>query len=322
MSNRAWTLFLIIAVVWGFPYLLIKVAVAGFSPISVVFIRTAIAALLLVPLTAWRGELLPAVRRWPTLLAFTAVEIAVPWVLLSDAETHLSSSLSALLVAALPMVGALLVLVIGGDERLDARRWLGLFIGFTGVAVLVGFDVGRSDLLAAGEIALVTICYAVGPLIIARSMGGLAGAGVVAAAFTLVAVIYAWPAAAELVRATPPGSAIAAVTVLGLVCTAFGFPVFFALIREAGPVRATVVAYVNPAVAVLAGVLVLGEPFAASTAAGFALVIAGSFVSTRRRAPEAEADVALDADAGVIAARAPNGGIAAQSHAGVERVAR
>ncbi|MBV8529539.1 MAG: DMT family transporter, partial [Candidatus Dormibacteraeota bacterium] len=118
MSRRGWLLFLTVGLVWGFPYLLIKEAVAGFSPLTVVFIRTAIGALLLVPLTAWRGELLPVLRRWPTLLVFTAVEIAVPWVLLSDAETHLSSSLSGLLVAAVPLVGALLVVVAGGDERL------------------------------------------------------------------------------------------------------------------------------------------------------------------------------------------------------------
>ena len=299
MSRRGWTLFLTIGLVWGLPYLLIKEAVAGFSPITVVFIRTAIAAALLVPVTLWRGELMPVIRRWPTLLAFTAIEIAVPWVLLSDAEKQLSSSLSGLLVAAVPLVGALLVVVAGGDERLDSRRWLGLLVGLAGVAVLVGFDVGRSDLLAAGEIAVVTVCYAIGPLIIARSMGGLSGTGVVAAAFTVVAAAYAAPGLLELGHASAKGSAVASVVVLGVVCTAFAFPVFFALIREVGPVRATVVTYVNPAVAVLAGVLVLGESFGASTAAGFALVIAGSLLSTRRAAPEADAEVALAAEAGV-----------------------
>ena len=296
MSRRGWILFLTVGLVWGIPYLLIKEAVAGFSPITVVFIRTAIAALLLVPVTLWRGELMAVLRRWPTLLAFTAIEIAVPWVLLSDAETHLSSSLSGLLIAALPLVAAVLVLVAGGDERLGLRRWLGVFVGFAGVAVLVGFDVGRSDLWAAGEIGVVTICYAVGPQIIARSMGDLSGVAVVAAAFAVVAIAYAAPAAVQLAHASPHGSAIAAVVVLGVVCTAFGFPVFFALIRETGPVRATVVAYINPAVAVLAGVIVLGESFGASTAIGFALVIAGSFFSTRRGAPDVDADVALAAE--------------------------
>ena len=313
MSRRGWILFLTVGLVWGLPYLLIKEAVAGFSPITVVFIRTAIAAVLLVPLTLWRGELMPVLRRWPTLLAFTAIEIALPWVLLSDAETHLSSSLSGLLVAALPVVAAVLVLVAGGDERLGPRRWLGIFVGFVGVAVLVGFDVGRSDLWAAGEIGLVTICYAVGPQIVSRSMGDLSGTGVVAAAF---AVVYAGPAAVQLAQASPRAPAIAAVVVLGVVCTAFAFPVFFALIRESGPVRATVVAYLNPAVAVLAGVVVLGESFGASTAVGFALVIAGSVFSTRRSALEVDADVALAA-AGEVEGR-PSSVVAARA----EQVAR
>ncbi|MGH7686536.1 MAG: DMT family transporter [Candidatus Dormibacteria bacterium] len=300
MSRRGWLLFLTVGVVWGFPYLLIKEAVAGFSPVTVVFIRTAIGALLLVPLTASRRELMPVLRRWPTLVAFTVVEIAGPWVLLSDAERHLSSSVSGLLVAAVPLVGALIAFLAGGDDRVEPRRLAGLFVGMAGVAVLVGFDVGRSDLLAAGEIALLTIGYAIGPFIIARRMGGLSGTAVVAAAFSLTALAYAGPAAAQLTHVSPAGSAIAAAVVLGVLCTAFAFPMFFALIREVGPVRATVVAYINPAVAVLAGTVVLGESFGVSTGAGFVLVIAGSILATRRRAapqeaPVAEADVALAA---------------------------
>ena len=296
MSRRGWVLFLTVGLVWGFPYLLIKEAVAGFSPFTVVFIRTAIGALLLVPLVAWRGELGPVLRRWPTLVVFTAVEVAGPWLLLTDAERHLSSSLSGLLVAAMPLVAALLAWLTGTDERLEPRRLLGMVVGVAGVAVLVGFDVGRSDLFAAGEIALVTIGYAVGPLIIARKMGGLSGTAVVAAALTLTALTYGGPGVSQLLHVSPPGSAVAAVSVLGVLCTAFAFPVFFALIREVGPVRATVVTYVNPAIAVLAGVVLLGEPFGASTGAGFALVIAGSVLATRRRAPTAEGSAALEAE--------------------------
>jgi drug/metabolite transporter (DMT)-like permease len=295
VSRRGWILFLIVGVVWGFPYLLIKEAVAGFSPLSVVFIRTAIGAAVLVPLVAWRGELGAVLRRWPTLIVFTAIEIAVPWFLLSDAERHLTSSLSGLLVAAVPLVGAFLAWATGADERVEMRRLLGMLVGLAGVAVLVGFDVARSDLWAAGEVALVTIGYAVGPLIIARKMGGLSGTAVVAAAFTVTALAYAAPAWTQLAHASPPASATVSAAVLGVLCTAFGFPVFFALIREVGPVRATIVTYINPAVAVLVGVALLGEPFGASTAAGFALVLVGSFLATRRRAPEPEADVALDA---------------------------
>lgn len=283
MSRRGWILFLTVGIVWGFPYLLIKVAVSGFSPLSVVFIRTAIGALLLLPLVTGRGELGPVLRRWRPLVLFTAVEIAIPWLLLSDAERRLTSSLSGLLVAMLPLVGALLGWLTGADRDLDARRLAGLLVGFGGVAILVGFDVGRSDLWAAAEIALVTIGYAIGPLIVARRLAGVSGTGSVAAALALTAAVYAVPAALAFTHVSASGSAIASAVALGIACTAFAFPVFFALIHEAGPVRATVVAYVNPAVAVLAGVLLLHEPFGPATAAGFALVIAGSVLATRRR---------------------------------------
>lgn len=301
MSRRGWLLFLTVGLVWGFPYLLIRVAVSGFSPWSVVFIRTAIGALLLLPLTAWRGELAPVLRRWRPLVLFTVVEIAVPWLLLSDAERRLTSSLSGLLVGMLPLVGALLGWLTGADREIDARRLAGLLAGFGGVAVLVGFDVGRSDLLAAGEIALVTIGYAVGPLIVARHLAGVSGTGSVAGALALTASVYAIPAALSLTHASPSGRAIAAAAVLGVLCTAFAFPVFFGLIHEVGPVRATVVAYVNPAVAVLAGVILLGEPFGPAIAAGFLLIIAGSALATRRRrlrpppAPAPGADLPSDA---------------------------
>ena len=282
MTRRGWLLFATIGVVWGIPYLLIKVAVGSFSPTTVVFLRTAIGALLLLPLTSLRGELRPVLARWRPLLIFTLIEIAGPWFLLSDAERRLTSSLSGLLVAAVPLVGALLAWLTGTDERVGVRRLGGMLVGLAGVALLVGFDVGGSDLGAAGEIALVTIGYAIGPLIIVRRLSGIPAVGVVAVAFSVTALLYAAPAILQLPHAAPPGSAIAAAVILGVVCTAFAFPVFFALIGEVGPVRATVVTYVNPAVAVLAGVLLLDEPFTLTTAAGFVLIIAGSYLATRR----------------------------------------
>ena len=287
MSRRGWLLFATVGAVWGIPYLLIKVAVGSFSPVTVVFLRTAIGALLLLPITAARGQLRPVLTRWRALLIFTLVEVAGPWFLLSDAERRLTSSLSGLLVAAVPLVGALLAWLTRTDERVGMRRLTGLLLGLGGVALLVGLDVGGSDLGAAGEIALVTLGYAIGPLIIVTRLADLPGVAVVAAAVSVTALLYATPAIMQLPHAAPPGSAIVAAVVLGVVCTAFAFPVFFALIGEVGPVRATVVTYVNPAVAVLAGVAVLGEPFTASTAGGFVLIVAGSFLATGRRSAPA-----------------------------------
>ena len=284
MTRRGWTLFSAMCVIWGIPYLLIKVAVADISPPALVFLRTAIGALLLIPVAAARHQLAPLLPRWRILLVYTAIEIGLPWLLLSDAETRLSSSLSGLLVAAVPLIGAVLAAAVG-EERLDGRRLLGLLVGFGGVAVLLGFDVNGGDLRAVGEMALVATCYAVGPLIIIRQLGGLPSMGVVAASLALAAVAYAPVALTDLPVSMPPAKVLASIAVLGVVCTAAAFLVFFALIAEVGPVRATVITYVNPAVAVLLGVALLSESFTAGTAAGFVLILAGCALATRRVAP-------------------------------------
>src|SRR3954467_15825612 len=159
MSRRGVLLFAAMCVIWGIPYLMIRVAVRELAPVTLVFLRTGIAALLLAPFAAYRGELRPLVPRWRPLLAYTAVEVAIPWVLLARAETKLTSSLTGLLIAAVPLVGALIVTLTGDRERLGARRWLGLLIGIAGVAALVGLDVGEVDVLAIAEIGLVAVGY-------------------------------------------------------------------------------------------------------------------------------------------------------------------
>jgi drug/metabolite transporter (DMT)-like permease len=209
------------------------------------------------------------------------VELAVPWVLLSDAERRLSSSLAGLLVAAVPLVGAALAWMRAGEERLDGRRMAGLVVGLVGVTALLGFDVRGSDLGAVGEVAIVVVGYAIGPMIIARRLADLPSLAVVTASLLLCAIGYAPIALFQLPATLPPVQVLAAVAILGVVCTALAFVLFFQLIAEVGPVRATVVAYVNPAVAVALGVTLLGEPFTAGTATGFALILIGSFLATR-----------------------------------------
>jgi drug/metabolite transporter (DMT)-like permease len=282
VTRRGWILFGVMGVIWGIPYLLIKVAVGDLSPASLVFLRTTTGALVLLPIAARRGAIAPLLAHWRWLLVYTVVEVAIPWMLLSDAETHISSSLAGLLVAAVPFVGALLALLTGGDERLDARRMTGLLVGFVGVAALVGFDLSGGNLGAVGEIAVVTVGYALGPMIIARRLRGLRPVGVVATSLALTAVAYAPVGILQLPSHAPSLKVVLAVAALGVVCTALAFILFFALIAEVGPVRATVITYVNPAVALLLGVLILGEPFTAGAGVGFALILAGSFLATRR----------------------------------------
>jgi drug/metabolite transporter (DMT)-like permease len=268
--------------IWGVPYLLIKVAVGAFTPASLVFLRTVIAAAVLLPLAAMRGQLRPLLPRWKPLLAYTVAELAVPWVLLSSAEQRLTSSLSGLLVAAVPLVGAVLARIAGGHEPLGIRRLAGLLVGLVGVAALVGADFGGGNGVAFAEIAVVSVGYALGPFILARSLSDLPGLGVVAASLALTAVGYAPVGLAQLPSRWPSPTVIAVILVLALLCTATAFLIFFALINEIGPVRAAVITYVNPAVAVALGVAFLHEPFTAGIAAGFALILAGSVLATGR----------------------------------------
>jgi drug/metabolite transporter (DMT)-like permease len=284
MSRRGWLLFLAMGLIWGVPYLFIKVAVEHLTPVSLVFARTTVAAALLVPVAVARGELRPVLKRWRPLAAYTAAELAIPWLFLAQAEQRLSSSLTGLLLAAVPLVGALLGWLTTTD-RLDWRRGLGLFVGLAGVAALVGIDLGGGDVLALLQVMVAAVGYAVGPFILGRSLSDLPGLGVVAASLLLTAVVYAVPAAIQLPRQWPPAEAIWSVLVLAVVCTAVAFLLFFKLIDEVGPVRATVITYLNPAVAVALGVVFLNEPFTTGIVLGFALVLLGSGMATRKTRP-------------------------------------
>jgi drug/metabolite transporter (DMT)-like permease len=273
------------SLIWGIPYLFIKIAVAELTPASLVFLRTAIAAALLLPVAAARKDLGPLLPHWKWIVVYTFVEVAAPWFLLSDAERRISSSLSGLLIALVPSIGAILAWATGSDDRLDLRRILGLGLGFLGVAALVGLDVGATDIGAVAEVALVALGYALGALIIARKLSGLPPFGVVAASLALTMAAYAPVGIAQLPSAMPSQRVVVAVVILGVVCTALAFMVFFPLIAEVGAARATVITYVNPAVALAVGVAVLGEPFTFGIALGFALIVLGSVLATRRTAP-------------------------------------
>lgn len=280
MSRRGWILFLALGVIWGIPYLLIKIAVRELAPATLVFLRTAIGAGLLLPVVLRRGDVRALLARWRPIALFTVVEMGIPWLLLSHAERRVASSLAGLFMAGVPLVGAVLARVAGGHERVGPRRTAGLVIGLAGVVALLGLDLGRGDALAVLSLAVVAIGYAVGPMIISRRLADLPVLDVVAASLALCAAAYAPAGLALLPASLPAPEVIGAVVVLGVACTAVAFLLFFRLIAEVGPVRATVITYVNPAVAVAAGVTLLGEPFTAGTAAGFVLILAGSWLAT------------------------------------------
>lgn len=280
MSRRAIVLFGLMSVIWGIPYLFIRVAVAEISPATLVFARTGIGALVLLPI-ALRTDLRPVLARWRWVAAFAVVEVGVPWLFLGSAEQQVTSSLAGLLVAGVPLVGTLVAVATRGRDRVGPSGLLGLLVGLAGVAAIVGLDVNTTNATAILEIGVVVVGYAVGPAILARRLGGLSSVGVMALSLSLCALVYA-PVAVVQRPVVPPGlDVIAAVAALGLVCTAAAFVIFAALIDEIGPVRATVITYVNPAVAALLGVAVLHEPFNLAMAAGFVLVILGSALATR-----------------------------------------
>jgi drug/metabolite transporter (DMT)-like permease len=282
MTRRGALLFAAMCLIWGIPYLMIRVAVRELAPVTLVFLRTAIAASLLVPAAALRGELRPLLPRWRPLVAYTAIEVAVPWELLARAETRLTSSLTGLLIAAVPLVGAVIVALTGTRERQGGRRWLGLLVGLGGVAALVGLDLGQVNAVALAEVACVAVCYAIGPIVLSRFLGDAPALGVVAASLLLTSLAYAPLAAARWPSRMPSAHVVESLLGLALVCTALAFLVFFALIGEVGPVRATVITYVNPAVAAAVGVLLLSERLTAGMLAGFTLVLAGSLLATGR----------------------------------------
>ena len=275
-------LFGAMCVIWGIPYLMIRVAVRELTPATLVFGRSALAALILLPVAAWRRELLAPRSHWRPLVAFAAIEIAVPWVLLAKAEERLTSSLTGLLIAGVPLVGAAITAVTGDDDRLSARRLGGLLLGLVGVAAIVGLDARGTSAIALLEIAAVATCYALGPIILTRWLSDLPSLAVIAASLTLCAIGYAPVAAFQLPGSLPAGRVLLSVVGLAVICTAVAFLVFFKLIAEVGPVRATVITYVNPAVAALVGVTLLSESFTAGMAVGFALVLAGCVLATRR----------------------------------------
>lgn len=294
LGRRAVLLFAALAVVWGIPYLLIKIAVAELHPTTLVLARVVIASVIMVPVAMYHGAIPAALRRWRVVVLFALIEIVVPWLLLTRAEQHLTSSLTGLLIAGVPIVGVLIALATRRSEHLGVRGGLGLAVGLVGVALLAGFESGAAggggELLAVGELAIVVVCYAIGPVIMARQLSDVPATGVIAVSMVTATVIYAVPGVLNAPAQWPSLPVTLSVVGLGVVCTALAFLLFFALVAEVGAVRTTLVTYLNPAVAVLAGALVLRERITWLTVVGFVAVLAGSALASgrRRRSPAPE----------------------------------
>ena len=304
MTARAWLRFAAVSVVWGVPYFFIKVAVeAGVPPAFVAWSRVALGAAVLLPLAWRRGALRGLAGRWPAVVAYTACEVAVPFLLIAAGEQHIASSLAAILIASMPLMVALLSVRLSPEDRPTGLRLVGLVIGFGGVVALLGVDVaGRpGELLGAVLVLVATLGYATAPIIVNRRLADLDPLGPIAASLAMATLLLAPAVLVSPPDEVPPGDALAALAVLGVVCTALGLVLFFQLIVEAGPSRASVITYVNPLVAVVLGVLVLDERVGAMSVVGLLAILGGSWLSTRgrpRRRPGRPAPVAADADPG------------------------
>lgn len=281
MSRKAWLLFLALGVIWGVPYLLIRVAVTDYHPVIVAFGRAAIGALVLAPFVLRGKGVMAGFRRPVWLVLYTLVEISGPWFLIGFAETRVTSSLAGLIIALTPIIAAVLGVALS-QERLGTGRLAGLGLGLAGVIALLGFDEQPVEFWPALALGLSALGYAVGPIIVARKLADAEASAVVVASLIVAAILYLpfvpahWPARFTL-------DAGLAVIALAVFCTALAFQLLFALIAEVGAARATVIAYLNPAVAVLLGVLVLGEPLSLALLVGFALIVAGSYFATARQ---------------------------------------
>ncbi len=290
MTWRGWTAFVALGIIWGLPYFFIKVAVQEVSPFTLAFSRVLLATLILMPIAWRRGALRRLGAHKKAIVAFGLVEFAIPFSLISLGERWISSSVTGILIAMVPLSIALIQRFFGVREALGAWRLAGLAVGFIGVAALLGTGPisGALGWAGVGCMLVSTICYAIGPLIIQRHLGGLDSIGPLAASLGVASILLLIPAAFEIPSSLPSGNALASIAVLGVVCTAIAMLLMFYLVHDAGASRASVITYINPVVATLLGVLVLDEHLGIGGFIAFALILLGSWLATRGKASRAK----------------------------------
>lgn len=282
MSWRSWTTFWFLCLLWGIPYFFIKLALVELSPACVAWSRITLGAIVLVPIAWRRGVLLPALRHKGAIAAFAVAELVIPFSLISLGERWISSSLAGVLIAVTPLTVVVIAPLFGVKEDLGARRLFGLVVGLIGVVVLLGVDTISGPEQWAGVACMVgaIIGYAVGPLIVQRYLSGVDELGSLAASLAVASIVLLPAALWSAPQVMPSALALGSVAILGLLCTALALLLYFYLIHAAGAARASVVAYISPAIAALLGILVLHEHFGIGLAAGLAIILFGSWLGT------------------------------------------
>ena len=286
MSWRVRSAFIALSIIWGLPYFFIKLAVLEVSPLVVAWSRLLLAAVILLPIAVRRGALEGLRAHRSAVIAFAIIEFAVPFALIPVGERWISSSVTAILIAAVPLTIALLARFFGVHERLSLRRALGLAVGFIGVVALVGLATvsGASGWAGVACILFSTLCYSAGPLIIQRYLRGTDPVGPLAASLTIASTLLAIPALLTFPARLPSALTLTSIVILGVICTAVAMLLWFYLINHAGALTASVITYINPLVAALIGVSLLHEYLGVVGVSGLVLILGGSWLATRTSA--------------------------------------
>lgn len=286
MKRTSWIYFALVSVLWGVPYLFIRVAVAPgqFTPAFVVFSRVAIGAALLIPYAIKRGVLKPALRQWKWIAAYGLIEMVGPWGLISQGETKVNSGLAALLIATVAIWATILNGALGDKTVWHSTRLIGLAVGFIGICLVVGIESlkGKVNVVAILMLLLAAIGYAIAPTLARRKIPELDGAAVNGLAMLITALIYSPFAIADWPTHHVRVNSIYSLIALGIFPTAICFVLFFKLLADIGNARSSLVAYVNTGVAVLIGVIVLHEKLTTGIIVGLPLVLVGSYFASRK----------------------------------------
>lgn len=291
MKKGAWGLFALIGFLWGIPYFFTKIAVESNAPIPlIVFARVFIASLILLPIAHYRGVLIPALRHWKVIALYGVGEMVIPWFMIASGQRVLPSGTTALLIATVPLFASIFAYFYGDKTVWHGRRLVGLIAGFVGVFFLVGFDgVGEGStserIIAVAMMLIASLCYAGSVSMINKRIPEVSGLAINAIALTVASLVYLPSLFFVLPTPIPPIDAIASVFILGAICTALAFIVFFKVLTAMGPARASLTVYINTLIAVTLGALLLNEPVTATMSIGIVLVLLGSYLASRRATP-------------------------------------
>jgi drug/metabolite transporter (DMT)-like permease len=284
MSRRNWFLFFFVGFIWGIPYLLIKVAVEDLSPPVIVFARVAIGAAILIPIAMKRGSLMPAIKAWKYVIPYAIGEMIGPWFLITAAEQNMTSGLTGLLVATVPIWTTIIASMHGDKTVWHHKRLLGILVGFIGIVLVVGIESfsGRQSIVAIAMVIVASIGYAWAVTMVTTKIPHIEPISINGVAMVFTAIVYLPFALIYAPDKAPSVEALSSVLALGLFPTAMAFILFFQLIKDIGTARGSLVTYLNTAFAVILGVIILSEPFTLGIAIGLPLVLIGSYFASRK----------------------------------------